>query len=148
MKTGIELIAQERKEQIEKHGRTIEIDVEENDFGQLNEAAIMLINGFPYQDEDNHTPHGWDVKIWEHMINKPFIERSSIAGALIAANIDRIQAGNNPDASFEPDNETALKNFIESITCYRENTDGTRTFTAFKLCDPDKIQDLYSKIKF
>lgn len=30
MKSGIQLIAKERQEQIEKHGRTIERDVREN----------------------------------------------------------------------------------------------------------------------
>ena len=90
-KSGIELIAEERREQIEKHGRTIEKDVAENDFNQLENAAIMLLGGYTYEDELNRTPFKWDDKIWEHMLSKPKKERFIIAGALIAAEIDRIQ---------------------------------------------------------
>lgn len=43
MKSGIELIAKERQEQIEKHGRTIEHDVENNDNEQLAMGAEMLL---------------------------------------------------------------------------------------------------------
>ena len=43
MKTGIELIAEERREQIEKHGRTLENDFVINDVGQLAHAAEMLL---------------------------------------------------------------------------------------------------------
>lgn len=93
MKTGIELIAQERAEQLEKHGRTIEKDVNENNFHQLKHAAIMLLDGYPHQDEDNDVPFKWDEKIWDHMYLKSKKERLVIAGALIAAEIDRIQAG-------------------------------------------------------
>jgi hypothetical protein len=90
--TGIELIAQERKEQIEKHGRTVEKDVIENDFYQLKLAAIMLLGGGYRLDHKNEVPFCWDEKIWQHMISKPIKERLIIAGALIAAEIDRLQA--------------------------------------------------------
>lgn len=43
MQTGIELITKERQEQIEKHGRTIESDVEYNDNYELTDAVSMLI---------------------------------------------------------------------------------------------------------
>lgn len=43
MKTGIELIAEERREQIEKHGRTIERDILYNRTRQLSSGAAMLI---------------------------------------------------------------------------------------------------------
>jgi len=92
MKTGIELIAQERAEQIEKHGRTVEKDVIENGFNQLKSSAIMLLNGYLLQDEENYTPFNWDEEIWQHMLSKPIKERLIIAGALIAAEIDRLQA--------------------------------------------------------
>jgi hypothetical protein len=55
MKTGIELIAEERREQIEKHGRTIELDVVLNTNQQLSDAAAMLC----YGDEINY-PDDWD----------------------------------------------------------------------------------------
>lgn len=41
--TGIELIAQERQEQIEKHGHTIERDIVENSNGELIKGVIALL---------------------------------------------------------------------------------------------------------
>lgn len=87
--TGIELIAKERQEQIEKHGIAIEQDVNINKFAQLIDAAIMLMQ------TDRHkmgTPVYWDNSVWEKMINKSEMERLIIAGALIAAEIDRLKA--------------------------------------------------------
>lgn len=91
MKTGIELIAKERQEQIEKHGYTVEKDVDFNRFGQLTDAAIMLMQ------TDRHKmnpPSHWDKAIWNKMINKSEKERLIIAAALIAAEIDRLQNAN------------------------------------------------------
>ena len=93
MKTGIELIAQERQEQIEKHGRTVKRDVDENSHLQLVDAATKLcaddMGGFWATDL---CPLGWSQTIWDKMTNKPYKERLIIAGALIAAEIDRLQA--------------------------------------------------------
>lgn len=90
MKTGIELIAAERQEQIEKHGRTIESDVLQNPSGQLVIGAIALIrrvNRAFWKD----MPARWDDVICKKMAKKSYKERLIIAGALIAAEIDRIQ---------------------------------------------------------
>lgn len=87
--TGIELIAKERAEQIEKHGYTTERDVVENRFSQLTDAAIMLL----MTDRHKLTPPSfWDVSIWKRMIAKSEKERMIISAALLAAEIDRIQA--------------------------------------------------------
>jgi len=94
MKTGIELIAEERQEQIEKHRRTIEQDVKENSHYQLSTAAGMLcwVDEEDFGDDSNgFCPVGWDSDIWNHMIGKSYKERLIIAGALIAAEIDRLQ---------------------------------------------------------
>jgi len=48
MKTGIELIAQERTEQIEKHGRHIMHDVQQNSERQLIDAAKQLLTYHVY----------------------------------------------------------------------------------------------------
>ena len=85
---GIELIAKERQEQIEKHGRTIEQDVQLNTVGQLGFAVVSLCSG----NFNKQCPVGWDKGIWMKMIAKPYAERLVIAGALIAAEIDRLQA--------------------------------------------------------
>lgn len=86
MKTGTELIAIERAEQIEKHGRTIEKDVNENTNFELSGGAVMAING-----DINHMPHKWNRDICLHIVGKTYKERLIIAGALIAAELDRVQ---------------------------------------------------------
>lgn len=91
MKTGIELIAKERKEQIEKHGRTIESDIDYNTVYQLSSAACSLL-AYPNINKMRLSPpSGWDENIWDKMCSKPYKERLIIAGALIAAEIDRLQ---------------------------------------------------------
>ncbi len=86
-KTGIELIADERREQIEKHGRTIASDKILNRRRQLRSAALKLIS-----DEAIFmtAPDGWDKKIWARMAKKNVRQRLIIAGALIAAELDRL----------------------------------------------------------
>ncbi len=90
-KSGIELIAIERQEQIEKHGRTIECDVENNELEELSEGAWKLL--IPGKERlRNRPPEGWDRDHFQKMLHKSYKERLIIAGALIAAEIDRIQA--------------------------------------------------------
>ena len=95
---GINLILIERKEQVTKHGRTIEGDVLENNENQLSLAASWLvipdtIGCLDREDIiEDHCPIDWDKSNWERMVNKTYKERLIIAGALIAAEIDRIQA--------------------------------------------------------
>ncbi len=89
MKTGIELITEERREQIEKHHHSIEDDVEYNVMNQLPLAAMWLIEGGI--DIRQRTPSEWDEDIWLKMADKSYKERLIIAGALIAAEIDRLQ---------------------------------------------------------
>lgn len=88
MKTGIELIAKERREQIEKHNRTVEYDIQHNKYRQLSIAAQSLLEKFiEYRVKPTSE---WNDKIWDKMINADYIKRLTIAGALIAAEIDRI----------------------------------------------------------
>ncbi len=87
-KSGIELIAQERAEQIEKHGRTIEKDVAENQLSQLVDGACCLLKTKRSQSD---IPSFWSPEIWQKMIDKSELERLIISGALIAAHIDTLQ---------------------------------------------------------
>lgn len=89
MKTGIQLIAQERKEQIKKHGRTRMADKALNKNRQLRDAAVKLLFG---RASRMSPPQGWDKKIWNKMKRKKISSRLIIAGALIAAELDRLQA--------------------------------------------------------
>lgn len=105
MKSGIELIAEERQEQIVKHGRTIELDVLQNKDGQLCHGASLLLQKFEGSPFEHLTPGlddafrdivpiGWDEQIYHKMFDKPYKERLIIAGALIAAEIDRLNSIN------------------------------------------------------
>lgn len=95
--TGIELISQERQEQLTKHYRTVEQDKIENNEYQLIDAVAALIIPVPddmkqayidaFKDE---APIGWNKEIWLNMISKPYKERLVIAAALTAAEIDRV----------------------------------------------------------
>lgn len=90
MKTGIELIAKEREEQTIKHRRTVDEDVRFNTKGQLSVAAGILSQKF-IPDNMDLIPKEWDEIIWSKMLRKSYRERLIIAGALIAAEIDRLQ---------------------------------------------------------
>lgn len=94
MKTGIELISKEREEQIKKHSRTVDQDVRLNKKKQLVSAASALILCDSQKEikamAEYGCPQGWDKAIWSKMINKPYKERLIIAGALIAAEYDRV----------------------------------------------------------
>jgi len=90
-KTGIELITEERcNNQIEKHGFTLEHDKQNNTHGELIDAAIFLLSG----DCDSF-PIAWDKKWWDNFsyyVESDSIKAFTVAGALIAAEIDRLQA--------------------------------------------------------
>ena len=92
MKTGVELIATEREEQIVKHGKTIKSDVDLNRFDQLSIGAAKLAKPEPTLEDWVLCPRFWDTDLWDRMLRKPYKDRLVIAGALIAAEIDRLQA--------------------------------------------------------
>lgn len=84
--TGSALITAERQRQILKHSYTPIHDAQYTN-GQLGEAAIYAING----DYETY-PIDWDEKYRNSIagVGKSYIERLAVAGALIAAEIDRI----------------------------------------------------------
>jgi len=90
--TGIQEIAEERTEQIEKHFHSIANDVVDNDQGQLSFVAGLISNQEAPKVPmiENYCPPGWDVSFFMKLVNKPYKQRLRIAGALIAAEIDRI----------------------------------------------------------
>ena len=101
---GIDLISQEREEQLTKHGITVESDVENNNEYQLVDAASALVSPHEesfeemyVQTQSDYPPVGWDKEpllalLSDKEIRKPYKDRLVIAGALIAAEIDRINA--------------------------------------------------------
>lgn len=102
MKTGIQLITEERKRQISKEGWTAEHD-DEHSSGELNDAALAYAFAAAEQTrgenlecvqtlaESTNLPKPWP---WELQWWKPSedpIRNLVKAGALIAAEIDRLQ---------------------------------------------------------
>lgn len=91
MKTGIELITEERQKQIDKHGFTAEHHALNSgkwyDKGQLIEAANTL--SMP-EIKSCFVPINWDIVWFDKLCKRPYKERLIIAGALIAAELDRL----------------------------------------------------------
>jgi len=89
--TGIEMIADERQSQIEKHGFTAQRDADtytESEDQDLIFAAVGTMLA-----DDGNFPASWIHNDWsfvQKICDKPILERLAIAGALIAAEIDRI----------------------------------------------------------
>lgn len=93
--TGVDLIKKERQEQIEKHGRSISQDVVYNSSIEkpLTKAASALTIEFGNElATETMKPTNWDEEIWRKMMGKTYKDRLIIAGALIAAEIDRVIA--------------------------------------------------------
>lgn len=84
MKTGIELIAIERQEQVEKHGFTTKSDLQYSE-GELIQVARFCLGIDEY-------PDNWDLNVGERISKKPHLKQLIIAGALISAEIDRLNA--------------------------------------------------------
>lgn len=107
MYTGTELIATERQRQIEVEGWTAKHDSLQTD-GELAKAAACYAVGIPvYREErlftngDTRLPHIHMVNLWpwDSYWYKPKNRLSDLvrAGALIAAEIDRILAQRQDD---------------------------------------------------
>jgi hypothetical protein len=105
--TGIEMIAEERRRQIDVEGFNADHD-RYNRRGELIDAAIyyaMPENGKPITEYHSHMrnsvsvillpkrffPHTWHPG-WAKRDSKTRLQQLAIAGALIAAEIDRLQA--------------------------------------------------------
>jgi len=96
MKTGVELIAEERQRQIEIEGWTAEHDAQHSN-GELALAAMCYADPKEYFHQENrylkiripnsYFPKTWDIKWFKP---KDRIRDLVRAGALIAAEIDRL----------------------------------------------------------
>lgn len=98
MKTGIDLIAEERQRQVEVEGWTKEHDAEHKN-GELAKAAICYADPNVYYHQENRLfrfriPNKFWPKQWDIYWFKPTDRIRDLvkAGALIAAEIDRLQA--------------------------------------------------------
>ncbi len=91
MKTGIELIADERQKQLVKYPVVRDMKYNSTFERPLTKAASALTieNGNSLAAQFMK-PDIWEEKRWLKMMAKPYKERLIIAGALIAAEIDRV----------------------------------------------------------
>ena len=98
LKSGIELIEEERKEQIERHGYVQGHD----DFHDVNEIAWAAVSyAMPYGFQSDFPHNNGNIQLsrlafwpWDEEYFKPSndrIKELKKAGALIAAEIDRLQ---------------------------------------------------------
>jgi hypothetical protein len=83
---GMKCIERERMEQLAKHNYSRIHDSEVNNQGSLVMAAIYCLTTNP----ENY-PYNWSPKYKEKLDSKSDKERLIIAGALIAAELDRIE---------------------------------------------------------
>lgn len=100
MKSGIELLTEERQKQIDKHGFTGKHHAENPqwyDKNQLVTAANALTNIEDWKTVSplvketywRVIPHNWDKNWYNDLLGRPYEERLQIAGALLAAELDR-----------------------------------------------------------
>lgn len=89
--TGVERIAQERERQIKELGYSVEKDVDDLLYGDLAMAGACY--ALPEKYREHNPPKGWPFR-WYCWKPTPEdrIHELARAGALIAAEIDRIQA--------------------------------------------------------
>lgn len=92
MKTGIDLIIIERREQVQKHERTLDYDIMYNPDGALIMAAQYCTSLDP-----ELYPGTWDKSFRNKISKKPLRERLVIAGALLAAELDRLYYVTKPE---------------------------------------------------
>lgn len=88
IKTGIELIAEERQRQIEEEEWTAEHDKQWRD-SELCRAAVCYIERPYWEDTTLWQPWPFDISWWKPTPNDRIRELQK-AGALIAAEIDRL----------------------------------------------------------
>lgn len=88
------MIATERQKQIDKHGFTAEHHVNHPEYyedKQLNvAAATLLLQDLTPEETCSDVPKNWDYSWFTNIMERPLKERLIIAGALIAAELDRL----------------------------------------------------------
>lgn len=90
MKSGLDLIKEEREKQITKHGFTGEHHANHPEW--YNENQLIYAAATLSMKEINSclVPKNWDANWFINLIKRPYKERLFIAGALIASELDRL----------------------------------------------------------
>ncbi len=89
MKTGIDLIKQERYEQIYKHGFSLERDAEYYKNKELVQAAAYCLMLAGFIKKNVFWPEGWDMSYEHKILAKDAIGQMVVAGALYMAENER-----------------------------------------------------------
>lgn len=92
MKTGIELIAEERQEQIYKHGFSLQADAEfykNKELKQAGEYCLMLAEFPGYVGKNLFWPESWDKHFMFKIHAKAQVDKLIVAGALLMAENER-----------------------------------------------------------
>lgn len=106
---GLVTIYKERMEQLAKHERSVERDIEVNKGFQLSYVAGLLNAWDFYQKNsmtedqylDAYCPQNWNRETLRHMLQKSYLERLGITGALSAAEISRYVESGDTGAPYE-----------------------------------------------
>lgn len=107
MKTGTQLIAEERERQMSKEGWTPLHDSQHNRCEMVDAAntyaqaaVFQVVNHVPLKElQDTPEPWPWDYQWWKP--SEDPVRNLVKAGALIAAEIDRLQAKAALEAALE-----------------------------------------------
>jgi hypothetical protein len=86
-KTGIDMIIQERNDQLTIHNFTVENDVKTHPNGELLRFAHYLISA-----DNAYFPNGFSKDYVHQFFMQPRLKQLAIAAACIAAEIDRLIA--------------------------------------------------------
>ncbi len=91
MKSGIELIAEERQEQITKHGFCKEHDKDyiKKELIQAANYCLMLAGFKGFFGRNIFWPDGWNIKFEHKIIAKSTVGKLVVAGAFLMAENDR-----------------------------------------------------------
>lgn len=115
MQTGIQLIQQERGEQVYKHGFSLEADADHYRKGELVQAALYCMDqaSKPETQPDRvEWPEGWGL-LWEDKIRrKTKIGKLIVAGAFYMAEGQRLEISGLPE---NPHNRSQVEKIAQEI---------------------------------
>lgn len=119
MKTGIELITDERNKQIEI-GYTLDHDLRNNGGGSLEMAVVGTLLGNP-----GSFPADWDNDSANTICEKAKVERLIIAGSLLAAEIDRLNASGSDTGNIPKENNQYDERVMKSASIFDDQENST-----------------------
>ena len=97
--TGCEAIELSRSIRISMQKQDLEFDLKNNSDFQLLDAAKKLL----FKDSEylpfSESPEGWSDDYFQELNDKPYLDRLILAGAFIAAEIDRVKELNKNQKS-------------------------------------------------